>query len=538
VRILTRYLLREHLGPFLFALGALTGLMVLNQVARQFGNLIGKGLPWSVIGEVFALSLPFILAMTIPMAVLVAVLHAFTRLGADSEIVALKASGVHLGRFVLPVVGAAALLAALTFLFVDQVLPRSNHLLKTLLVDIARKKPTFELREQAVNEVVQGQLFLRAGRIDQAADRMRDVVIYDLGRPERRRTIYADSGYVRYNTERTDLFLTLFDGYVHDYNHAEAGTFRRVFFGTDLVRVRGVSNTLQRTEEDSFRGDREMSICEMTAVVADDRRALSGIARERRSIVENDLLTLVGVTPLPADTAPAPRRSALTDAYCRMAARVATWFLPRAVEAQQRPWREREGGPRRRRTAAPDRAAPAPGAGTVSPAPSGRAAPAAGATAAAATARPPVRRAADPAGEQLRAQFALLDSRQRSTLQHAASFQVEIHKKFAIALSCLVFVVIGAPVALRFPRGGVGLVIGASVVIFGIYYIGLIGGETLADRLIIPPFWAMWGPNLLMGALGLLLFRRLGHETATARGGGWPEWLERWRARLARRSAA
>ena len=191
MKILSRYLLKEHLGPFLFALGALTGLMVVNQVARQFASLIGKGLPWSVVAEVFGLSLPFIFAMTLPMAVLMAVLYAFSRLGADNEITACKASGIDLVRVVRPVILAACALTAFTFGFVDQVLPRSNHRLKTLLIDIARKKPTFELREQMVNEVVPGQLFLRAGRIDQAADRLRDVVIYDLANEARRRTIYG-----------------------------------------------------------------------------------------------------------------------------------------------------------------------------------------------------------------------------------------------------------------------------------------------------------------------------------------------------------
>ena len=94
MKILSRYLLREHLGPFTFALGALTGLMLLNQVARQFANLIGKGLPWGVIGSVFGLSLPFILAMTVPMAVLVAALQAFSRLGTDSEVTADRKSVV------------------------------------------------------------------------------------------------------------------------------------------------------------------------------------------------------------------------------------------------------------------------------------------------------------------------------------------------------------------------------------------------------------------------------------------------------------
>jgi lipopolysaccharide export system permease protein len=103
VSLLARYLLRQLVAPFCFALAALTSLMLLNQVAKRFGALIGKGLPWSVITEVFGLSIPFILAMTLPMAVLVAVLYTFSHLAADSEVTALRASGVSVPRILLPV---------------------------------------------------------------------------------------------------------------------------------------------------------------------------------------------------------------------------------------------------------------------------------------------------------------------------------------------------------------------------------------------------------------------------------------------------
>jgi len=501
MKILSRYLLREHAGPFAFALGALTGLLILNQVARQFASLIGKGLPWSVIGSVFGLSMPFILAMTVPMAVLVAVLHAFSRLGADSEITALKASGVNLVRLVRPVLIAAAVLALGEFVFVDQVLPRANHRLKDLIVDIARKKPTFELTEQTVNELVPSQLFLRAGRIDQSADRMRDVVIYDLANPTRRRTIYADSGYIRISGNQTDLFLTLFDGYIHDYDRAQAATFRRIFFTTDVIRIVGVTDTLQRTgTSNSYRGDRELSLCEMEAVVASDLRTASGVRIDRRQAATRDALALIGVVAPPGDTArPRPPRLSLTQLYCALIDRLKAGLLTTEARADTvRPFRV---GPR----------------------------------AMAAPQRPPTRVLADPTGRQLKGTFAGLDAQRSTALAHAASFQVEIHKKYSLAVSCIVFVLIGAPVALRFPRGGIGLVIGASVAIFGFYYIGLIGGEALADRRIITPFWAMWTPNLSMLAVGLGLFLRLGREQVTGRSGRLLPWRRR---RAVRRRAA
>jgi len=63
---------------------------------------------------------------------------------------------------------------------------------------------------------------------------------------------------------------------------------------------------------------------------------------------------------------------------------------------------------------------------------------------------------------------------------------------------------VGAPIALRYHRGGVGLVIGMSVAVFTIYYVGLIGGEELGDRLVVPPFLSMWLPNLLFAVVGLI----------------------------------
>src|SRR5687767_12799556 len=138
VKIINRYVLKEHLGPLLFALTALTSLLLLNYIAKRFGQLVGKGLPWGVIGEFFLLSIPFTVAMTIPMAVLVATLYAFSRLAAENEITALKASGVGMTRLMIPVLFGAAFLALLMIGFNDQVLPRANHRLRVLQTHIGR----------------------------------------------------------------------------------------------------------------------------------------------------------------------------------------------------------------------------------------------------------------------------------------------------------------------------------------------------------------------------------------------------------------
>jgi lipopolysaccharide export system permease protein len=103
---------------------------------------------------------------------------------------------------------------------------------------------------------------------------------------------------------------------------------------------------------------------------------------------------------------------------------------------------------------------------------------------------------------------------EQAARQRAARYEVEIQKKSSIAAACLVFAWVGAPIGLRFRRGGVVLVLGVSFAVFVIYYVSLIGGEELGDRLIISPFFAMWTVNLILGIVGLVALwriRRLAH---------------------------
>jgi lipopolysaccharide export system permease protein len=471
VRILSRYILRQHLPPLGYALAALTFAMLVNQVAKQFGNFVGKGLPWSVVFEVFALSIPFIVAMTLPMAVLVAVLYTFSHLAADNEVTAMKASGISVGRLLAPVVGGATLIAAISLLWNDQILPRSNHQLRTLLVDIQRKKPTFQLKEQVINEVVAGQFFLRAARIDPAANTLNDVTIYDLEDPDRRRIIMADSGRMAYTPGGTDLYLTLRDGEVHEVKRTDPEHFNRTFYVVNRIKVAGVGNELERTEHDEYRGDREMTVCAMQEVVARARQDMERVRRDAVYAVTGELRRLSKLTPLPPaglDSTP-PR----TSAYCRLVGAIKRLIFPTEAQAQQR-------------------AAATPLPGSIQQA-----------------AMPP-----PPSAYQ---------QRLRAARQRAAIYEVEIQKKLAISAACVIFALLGMPLAIRFPRGGVGLVIGTSLAVFSIYYVGLIGGEELGDRLIVPPFLAMWTPNLIFLLVALPLLWTVRRAGSTAHGGDWDE---------------
>ena len=354
MRLLNRYLLRQLVAPFCFALAALTGFMLISQVAKKFGALVGKGLPWSVITEVFVLSLPFIIAMTLPMAVLLAVLYTFSHLAADNEITAMRANGISVYQILAPVLIWGVCMAFFNLAFVDQVLPRSNARLRSLLIDIGRKKAAFGLREQVINEVPPSKYFIRASRIDAATGRLRGVTIYDVGGEASRRIIYADSGSMAYAEGQTDLSLRLFNGSIHQYRPAEPTRFQLTYFSVNDIRVKNVYDELRRNTSESIRGDREMSTCEMLNVVRDARREQLEARQERTELILRDLHTMLALPALPPK--PPHPRTRLVMGTATGSRSVQSLMLPGTVEAQSPARQAAQGQARRRQARAKSRA--------------------------------------------------------------------------------------------------------------------------------------------------------------------------------------
>lgn len=465
MRTLTRYLLRLHLAPFLFAATGLTLLLLLDQVSKRFQDLIGKDLDGLVIAEVFVYSIPFIVAQTLPMAALISVLYVFSRLEGDFEITAIKASGIPLARIMAPVLLASVILAGAMTWFNNTVLPESNHHLQVLLTGIGRKKPTFYLRERTINEVLPSRLYVRPGRIDRERSALEDVAIYDERDGLKSRTIYATRGIMTFAGDGEDLYLDLTDGVLQERPNSRPHAFQRIYFDRLIMRVPDVANALERDTLSRFRSDREMNIAEMRAE-ADRGVVMVGAARS-----ESRAYALAVTRKLLEFTQP------LEAGGDQLAE---TEDQPAGSDEQQ----ENE-------AAAPTQVAPDSSAQPVPTAVDS-------ATLAGEDAAIRFHSAVDAAN-----QFRGYRDRENTGLRRINKYWVEIHKKGSIPVACIVFVLIGTPIAVRYPRGGVGLVVGVSLLFFGAYYVSLVGGEELADRLKISPMWAMWTPNILFGAFGI-----------------------------------
>lgn len=462
-RTLSLYALREHLGPFAFALTVFTFIMLMNQVARQFQTLAGKGLGAELIVEVFVLSIPLSVAITIPMAVLVATMAAFGRLAGDNEVTAMQANGVGFHQILAPTVGAALALTLFTFWFNDRVLPESNHRLSQLMMEIQRAKPTVVLQEKRiVDPTGLGEYRILPDHIDRTTNMMYGVRIFDTTDLQIQRTIIADSGRMEYTENGEDAVLSLWHGTIHNRNVSKSGEYERLAFVQQRMVLQGVGSSIERASElAGMRSDREMNLETLMDNVQNEEDRIRAARRELERTAERHLATLLG------DTLTVARIDSLNAA-------VQTDTLSSAILPVRDVGFERALDEQRYRVS----------------------------------------------------MIARLNEGIDYAARQRNKFLVEYHKKYAIPVACFVFVLIGAPVGVRARRGGLGFAMGMSTLVFVFYYMALTGGENLSDRRLLPPWLGMWISNLVFFAFGLWLLRRTARETAS-RHSWLPRWWPR-----------
>ncbi|HDQ00691.1 MAG TPA: YjgP/YjgQ family permease, partial [bacterium] len=231
MHILSRHIIRQHIGPFLFGFFIITLVFMLNLVFKELGKILSKGLNFWVILEFFALNLAWIVALAVPMSVLMACLMAFGQLSADNEITAIKSTGISLYRIISPVIWCSIALVLFLVWFNNFVLPDANHRLRLLARDITLKRPTVSLEPGYLYEDIPDISIRVEGLKEQEGlSLVEGVQIYDRSDPAINRTIVARNGEILVN-KQTGLFqVTLFSGEIHEINHDKLQQYTRIKF--------------------------------------------------------------------------------------------------------------------------------------------------------------------------------------------------------------------------------------------------------------------------------------------------------------------
>lgn len=277
---LDRYVLRRHAGPFFFAMSTITFIFILRVLVDFIDIFASRKLGFLPVLEMFALSLGWILALTFPMSVLVAVVMTFGRLSQDFELDAMLAGGISFLRILRPVIGAAVVLTVLLFVYNNAVLPEANHRLKTLSADIHRTRPTISIREGVFMDDFEGYRLL-VRRVDDERNLLEDVTVYVLDPRQPTRTIHAPWGELLPEENGNRITIRLHDGEIHEVDRDDPGSYYLLHFEVHNIMFTDLGTKLERSGGGSPRGDRELSVRSM--------RILSDSLRVERDALADSL---------------------------------------------------------------------------------------------------------------------------------------------------------------------------------------------------------------------------------------------------------
>lgn len=279
LKILPKYIIREHIGPFFFALTVINSVFILNLLFKQLGKFLSKDIPFPVIIEFLFLNLAWMIALSVPMAVLTATIMAFGRLSAENEITAIRAGGVSLSQILLFVLAVALMLCFALIWFNNHVLPDFNHRARLLALDITRKKPMINLDSGVLYTDIPGYSILVQNVVEKDGVSYVDTVVID-DQTDRNviTTITAAHGELFMDEETGLLEITLYDGELHEVNINKPETFKRLDFPKHVIKISMAESLLRRTES-GFRGDREKSAQALMQMVIENRKRI----QERQS---------------------------------------------------------------------------------------------------------------------------------------------------------------------------------------------------------------------------------------------------------------
>lgn len=436
--ILQRYIIRQHIGPFLFGFFIITLLWILNLLFTRLGHLLSRGLSVWVILEFFALNMAWIIALTLPMAVLMACLMAFGRLSSDLEITAMKASGINMYRVIAPVFIVAVLLCIFLIYFNNEILPDANHRLALLMRDIHKKRPTLTLEPGIIyTEIPNINLMVQDVTEEENLSYVRGVLIHDVSKPDANVTITAEHGEIFVDESSGTLKITLYNGEMHEININEMDKYRRLKFPKQVI-IKKIPDMVLTRSESEYRSDREQSAQMMLAEVKKNKQS---IQEQKEKLSEQIRVHLEKYMLLPGGLSAEPEKKS----YFSDKVKPAVFSLENNIEKQIR------------------------------------------------------------LNENLSKKALGTQQIINNYLFVISRLMVEVHKKYSIPFACIVFVLIGAPLGIMTRKGGMAVGGAISLLFFIIYWSFLIGGEELADRRLLSPFWAMWVANILVGSAGIYL---------------------------------
>jgi LPS export ABC transporter permease LptG/LPS export ABC transporter permease LptF len=263
---------RQVLPPSGLGLLLFTFILLLDQISQLMRVLVSKGADLPTVVRAFVYLLPSIFSVTIPMAFLLGVLLAFGRMAADSEIVALRASGISPARLLRPVLALAVLAAGATFYVMAVALPAANQAYRELLFRLVLSRAQTALHARVFSgDVLPQGMVLYVGDLPAGGDEWRDVFIYDERDVHRPRLILARRGQLAVDRERRHVEIRLREGTLHSFDAGQPASYDASAFAARSIPLPFDEFYPERSLSKT---DREMSLLELRSKLDEQQATL------------------------------------------------------------------------------------------------------------------------------------------------------------------------------------------------------------------------------------------------------------------------
>lgn len=421
------------LGTFFICLFVL----MMQFLWRYVDELVGKGLTIEVLAQFFWWMGLMMVPQALPLAILLSSLITFGNLGESSELTAIKSAGISLTRTFSSLVVVSCLISATSFVFQNNIGPYSTIKLSQLLVSMKQKNPELEIPEGVFYDgIPNSNIYVQ--KKDVKTGKFYGIMIYRMSNSyEDSEIILADSGMLQTTAEKQHLLLTLWNGewfsnQAQEVGRDAAAPFRRETF-------------LEKKTLIDFNGDFDMTDA---ALFSGDARGkgLAKLYRDLDSLQHNN------------DSIGRVFYNEVQMSYYNTSGLSRTDTLAAIKEAGKKTFNVDSAFARLNND---------------------------GKRSVLGIARSQVQ-AVD---ADLEFKAMVTEDANRMIRQH----KIEMYKKFVLSLSCLIFFFIGAPLGTIIRKGGLGIPVIVSVLVFIVYYILDNSGYQMARRGI----WAIWFGELL-----------------------------------------
>jgi lipopolysaccharide export system permease protein len=447
------YIIKRFIGPLIVTLLISLFVLLMQFLWVYLDDLVGKGLELNIIIEFLIYTLAMLMPMALPLSMLLASIMTFGDLGENNELLAMKAAGISLFRIMKPVIVLSILISIGAFYFSNRVIPVSFKKLIALMSSIRQMRPEIVVKEGVFSNDIDN-FSIKVGRKSRDGKMLYDIMIYDHRYDKGNETVtVADSGTMKITSDKRYMILDLYSGETHAEITSENREVRSYPTRTDKFKKQTMYSKLQgmeleRKDESIFRNQFKALNNKQLAYFTDS------ISKQVETSSTEQSLSMAYPQPISMSLSAAfhkgdfPMPSMRLHKYVDIDSVMQYSLLPARKQL--------------------------------------------------------IESALNSARNNIRS-LKLADDMNTANLRMLNRFDTEWHKKYTYSIACLIFFFIGAPLGAIIRKGGLGMPLVVSVMLFIFYWVTSTTGEKFVREAASGMWIGVWFSTIIFLPAGVFL---------------------------------